>query len=328
MYIPCEQCWRYLLPLVPCACMPKAKDLALHLPGLVWRSLACSTALSLMLLQSGAAACPAAVGKHGMRSFILLQSHFRGVGDAVMCELPGEERAHGWRNNGRTCPWVSWEETPYSLYWADSQASLGAHQEKGSLQVAQPFGIVQILFVSWAPAQLPVPGHLCSPGRCRVEVSLCPTARVQWQLLVALLAIGSQCNPGFLNGKLSWWHLRGATCWVLFVQLNVWGMVSLPGEALLASSSTRWERHSSSQPGISTSHENRAQGILGLAFKTQDSDSSEHFTKPHWNGATVEFIIWDTESTEFCVGQQKGLFFNYCTAWLVDVNFSYFLSNQ
>lgn len=48
---------------------------------------------------------------------------------------------------------------------------------------------------------------------------------------------------------------------------------------------------SSSRQWIFTSRENQAQGILGLAFKNQDSESSEHFTKSDWNKATVEFIV-------------------------------------
>ena len=48
---------------------------------------------------------------------------------------------------------------------------------------------------------------------------------------------------------------------------------------------------SSSQQWIFTSRENQARGILGLAFKNQDSESSEHFTKLDWNKATVEFTI-------------------------------------
>lgn len=85
------------------ACQRLIKMWPFICPGWCGRSLVCSTALPLMLLQSGAAACPAAAGKHGMRSFILLQAHFCGVGNAVVCELPGEERAHGWKNSSRTC---------------------------------------------------------------------------------------------------------------------------------------------------------------------------------------------------------------------------------
>lgn len=85
------------------ACQRLIKMWPFICPGWCGRSLVCSTALPLMLLQSGAAACPAAAGKHGMRSFILLQAHFCGVGNAVMCEPPGEERTHGWGNSSRTC---------------------------------------------------------------------------------------------------------------------------------------------------------------------------------------------------------------------------------
>lgn len=72
-------------------------------------------------------------------------------------------------------------------------------------------------------------------------------------------------------------------CSVLFVQPSPLGVVSLLGEALLAGCSARLlrEGQSSSQPGIFTSHEHQAQGFVGLAFKPQDSDSSEHFTKSH-----------------------------------------------
>lgn len=70
------------------------------------------------------------------------------------------------------------------------------------------------------------------------------------------------------------------------------GSCFLLGEALLAACSTvLWGGQSSSQPGVFTSRENQAQDVVGLAFKTQDSNSSEHFTKSHWNEATVKFII-------------------------------------
>lgn len=70
------------------------------------------------------------------------------------------------------------------------------------------------------------------------------------------------------------------------LQPNILGIVSLLGEALLAGCSAQCcsrcgKGRSSSQTEIFTSHENQAQGIVGLAFKTQDSDSSEHFTKSH-----------------------------------------------
>lgn len=48
---------------------------------------------------------------------------------------------------------------------------------------------------------------------------------------------------------------------------------------------------SSSRQWIFTSPENPAPGILGFAFKNQDSESSEHFTKSDWNKATIELII-------------------------------------
>lgn len=51
-----------------------------------------------------------------------------------------------------------------------------------------------------------------------------------------------------------------------------------------AEGSSSWQR-------IFTSHENQAQGISGLAFNNQDTESSEHFTKSDWNKATGEFVV-------------------------------------
>lgn len=68
---------------------------------------------------------------------------------------------------------------------------------------------------------------------------------------------------------------------MLFVQPYILGAVSLLGRLCLHGAAAAGEGHSSSQPGIFPSHQNQAQDIVGLAFKTQDSDSSEHFTKSH-----------------------------------------------
>lgn len=149
----------------------------------------CSTALPLMLLQWGATACPAAVGKHGMRSFVLLQAHFCGVGNAVMCELPGEERAHGWKNTAAPARELAEKKRPCSFTGQVHRPALVPIRKKALCKCHSPLGWCQ-------PILSPRPQHIWAhllPWALQGAVSS----------VVALLALGSQCNPGFSNGNLS-----------------------------------------------------------------------------------------------------------------------------
>lgn len=100
-----------------------------------------------MLLQWGATACPAAVGKHGMRSFVLLQAHFCGVGNAVMCELPGEEREHGWNNTAGPAREVAEKKNPVLFTGHIHRPALVPIRIKGLSKCHSPVGQCQSILI-------------------------------------------------------------------------------------------------------------------------------------------------------------------------------------
>lgn len=106
-----------------------------------------------MLLQWGATACPAAVGKHGMRSFVLLQAHFCGVGNAVMCELPGEERAQGWKNTAAPARELAEKKHPCSFTGQVHWPALVPIRKKALCKCHSPLGWCQ-------PILSPRPQHI------------------------------------------------------------------------------------------------------------------------------------------------------------------------
>lgn len=117
--------------------------------------------------------------------------------------------------------------------------------------------------------------------RCRCDPRPGRSVTCQWHCWHL-----APCSPGLLDGKLSRWaregsHVLSPVCAAKpsGARFPAWG-----GFACRLLRAVPWllqEGQNSSQPGIFTSHEHQAQGFVGLAFKPQDSDSSEHFTKSH-----------------------------------------------